>query len=125
MSGLKFTKSHEWVKIDNQEAVIGVTDYAQKQLGDIVFIELPNLGDTLNKDSQFGIVESIKAASELYAPLSGEVTEINEEVVANPQWLNEDPLGRGWLVKIKIENTAQVESLLDESSYYEFIEKEQ
>ena len=124
MSDLKFTKSHEWANIEGTEATIGITDYAQSQLGDIVFIELPQVGEKIEKSSQFGTIESTKAASELYAPLSGEVTEVNEDLVNNPQWINESPLDKGWMLKVNIADAGEAESLLDEASYKEFVDKE-
>lgn len=124
MDVLKFTKTHEWVKIKEGSAVVGITDYAQHQLGDIVFIELPPAGSKLDKASQLGTLESTKAAVEIYIPLSGEVKEVNNEVINNPQWINQDPFNKGWMVKIKIEKPEEIEQLLDESAYKEFIEKE-
>lgn len=124
MADLKFTKSHEWVSIEGSQAKIGVTDYAQSQLGDIVFIELPQKGARIEKSSQFGTIESTKAASELCAPLTGEVAEVNEELINNPQWINESAQDRGWMLKIKIEKPQEIEALIDEVAYKEFIEKE-
>lgn len=124
MDVLKFTKTHEWVKIKEGSAVVGITDYAQHQLGDIVFIELPPAGEKLKRDSQLGTLESTKAAAEIYVPLSGEVKEVNNEVISNPQWINQDPFNKGWMVKIKIEKPEEIEQLLDESAYKKFIEKE-
>jgi glycine cleavage system H protein len=124
MAELLFAKSHEWAKIEAHEAVIGISNYAQEQLGDIVFLELPKVGTKITQFSQFGTIESTKAASELYAPLSGEVIEVNTDLVNNPQWVNEDPFGRGWMIKIKIANAEEIKNLLDESSYKELIEKE-
>ena len=121
---MKFTKSHEWAKVDGDIATLGITDYAQQQLGDIVFIELPDVGKQLEQGSSFGTIESTKAASELYASLSGETIEVNNELVNNPQWINEDAQGRGWMVKVKINNLSELEGLLDESAYKELIEKE-
>ena len=105
-------------------ATFGITDYAQQQLGDIVFIELPDVGQQLEKGSSFGTIESTKAASELYASLSGETIEVNNELVNNPQWINEDAQGKGWMLKVKMNNPSELESLLDESAYKELIEKE-
>ena len=124
MNRLKFTKSHEWVKIEDQTATAGITDYAQKQLGDIVFIELPQIGDKVQKVSQLGTIESTKAASELYAPLSGEVIEVNSDLANNPQWVNESAQDKGWMVKIKIKNPAELEGLMDEDSYKKYVEEE-
>ncbi len=124
MATLKFSKTHEWAKIDANIAVIGISDHAQKALGDIVFIELPKIGAKLKANAQFGTIESTKAASELYSPLSGEVTEINKELLNNPQWVNESPFERGWMIKIKVENSNEPSSLMDEAVYKEFAAKE-
>lgn len=124
MSELKFTKSHEWVKVEGSIATVGITDYAQSQLGDIVFIELPKAGQSLKKSSQLGTIESTKAASELYAPISGEITRINSDLINNPQWINESALDKGWMAKVKLEDPAELDSLLDESAYRELVEKE-
>ncbi len=124
MSELKFTESHEWVKIDNATALVGITDYAQKQLGDIVFIELPSPGARVKRRSQFGTVESTKAASELYSPLSGEVIEVNKGLTDNPQWINESPFESGWMIKVKTEDRAELDALMDEAAYRQFLAKE-
>jgi glycine cleavage system H protein len=121
---LKFSKTHEWAKIEANTAIIGISDYAQKSLGDIVFIELPKPGAKLKANSQFGTIESTKAASELYSPLSGEVIEINKDLINNPQWVNESPQERGWMLKIKVENSNEAVSLMDEAPYKEFVAKE-
>lgn len=122
MTSLKYTKSHEWIKLEGDIATIGITEYAQSQLGDVVFIELPEKGTTFIQYSQFGTIESTKAASELYVPLSGEVVQVNSDLVNNPQWINEDPLVKGWMIKIKVKNTAEIESLLDEDTYRKCLE---
>ncbi len=124
MSELKFNKSHEWVKASDGNALIGISDHAQAELGDIVFIELPESGIKLEASAQFGTVESTKAASELYTPVGGEVVEVNDELVNNPQWINESPQDKGWMIKIKLEDPAQIDSLMDSAAYQEFIEKE-
>jgi len=124
MPDLKFTKSHEWVRVEGDVVTVGITDYAQSQLGDIVFIELPKPGDGIKKASQFGIIESTKAASELYAPISGKVTQINNDLVNNPQWINESALDKGWIAKVKLEDLTELDSLLDESAYKELVDKE-
>jgi len=124
MSTLKFSKTHEWAKIDNGTAVIGITDYAQKSLGDIVFIDLPKVKDKVKSTAQFGTIESTKAASELYSPLSGEVIEINKDLINNPQWVNESAVDRGWMIKIKIENSSELNNLMDEAAYKDFVAKE-
>jgi glycine cleavage system H protein len=124
MAELKFTQSHEWARIEADTATIGITDYAQSQLGDVVFIELPKPGDKIKKASQFGTVESTKAASELYAPVSGEVVQVNSDLINNPQWINESALDNGWMLKVKLENPAELDNLLDESAYKELVDKE-
>ncbi|MCK5392801.1 MAG: glycine cleavage system protein GcvH [Candidatus Omnitrophica bacterium] len=124
MIDLKFTKSHEWVKLDGEIVTIGITDYAQHQLGDVVFIELPEMGDKFDQGSQFGTIESTKAATELFIPLTGEVVEINSELSNNPQWVNETPLGKGWMIKIKVNILSEMGSLLDEGSYKKILEDE-
>jgi glycine cleavage system H protein len=124
MGNLKFSKTHEWAKIENETAIIGITDYAQHSLGDIVFIELPKPGAKIKQSVQFGTIESTKAASELYTPLSGEVIGINNDLVNSPQWVNEDPLGKGWMIKIKVSDSKELDSLMDEATYKEFVAKE-
>lgn len=124
MIDLKFTKSHEWVKLDGEIVTIGITDYAQHQLGDVVFIELPEMGDKFDQGSQFGTIESTKAATELFIPLTGEVVEINSELSNNPQWVNENPLGKGWMIKIKVNILSEMDSLLDEGAYKKILEDE-
>lgn len=124
METLRFGKSHEWVKVEGDVATIGISDYAQKQLGDIVFIELPDVGTSLEQAKQFGTIESTKAANELYSPISGEVIEVNSDLVNSPQLINEDPFGKGWMMKVKLSDTAQLDSLLDEAGYKELVAKE-
>jgi len=112
LSKFKFTKTHEWITLDsNNSAKIGITDHAQKELGDIVFIELPSVGTVVSQGKQFGTIESTKAASELYSPASGEVTEVNNLVSANPQLVNKNPYCEGWMIKIKIKNVKELDSL--------------
>jgi glycine cleavage system H protein len=124
MESIKYSRSHEWVKIEDDTASIGISEHAQKALGDIVFIELPKVGSKVLQLERFGIVESTKAASELFAPLSGEVIEINTELLNNPQWINEDPLNKAWMIKIKIKNIQETTSLMDEVAYKNYIAKE-
>ncbi len=119
---LKYTKEHEWIKIENDEGVIGITDYAQDQLGDIVYVELPEAGETFNAMESFGSIDSVKTSSELYIPVSGEVIEVNEDVIDRPELVNEDPYGKGWLIKIRITNPEDLKNLLDASAYRTFIE---
>lgn len=124
MKPLRFTKSHEWISLADHIGIIGITDYAQSQLGDIVFIELPRLGEKIKQSAKFGTIESTKAASELYSPASGEVIAINNDLISNPQWINESPFEKGWMLKIKIENQKELEQLMDEVTYQDFIKKE-
>lgn len=124
MANLKFSKTHEWAKIENDIAVIGISEYAQKSLGDIVFVDLPKVGVKIKQSSQFGTIESTKAASEVYTPLSGEVIEINKDLINSPQWINEDPFGKGWMAKIKIEDSKEIDRLMDEKAYKDFVAKE-
>ncbi|OPX28627.1 MAG: glycine cleavage system protein H [Candidatus Omnitrophica bacterium 4484_171] len=124
MAEVKFTKTHEWVKIEGEIATVGITNHAQSELGDIVFVELPSAGDKVKSKEQLATIESTKAAAEVYAPISGEITEINSELSQNPQFINEDPYGKGWMVKIKIDNAGDIPEFMDEASYNNFIEKE-
>ncbi len=120
---LKYTKSHEWVKVEGNKAKIGITYHAQEQLHDIVYVELPNVGDELSKGETMGVVESVKAASDIYAPLSGKVVAVNDEVVDRPELLNEDPY-KYWLVEIEIANPSEVEELLNAEEYKKVVEEE-
>lgn len=117
MARLLYSKSHEWASVEGDIATIGITSHAQRQLGDIVFVELPLAGSAFVQFTQFGTIESTKAASELYIPLSGEIIEVNSELSNNPQWVNEDPLGKGWMIKIKIQDPSETGNLLDEAAY--------
>ncbi|MDA3930990.1 MAG: glycine cleavage system protein GcvH [Prolixibacteraceae bacterium] len=119
---LKYTKEHEWVKIDGDVATVGITEYAQGELGDIVFVEIETEGETLEKDETFGTVEAVKTVSDLFMPIGGEITEKNELLDDAPETINKDPYGKGWMVKIKITNSAQVEELLDAIAYKNLIE---
>lgn len=114
---LKYTKDHEWLKLEGDEATIGITDHAQEALGDITFVELPAVGDSFSQHDTFGVVESVKAASDLYMPVSGEVIAVNEELESAPESVNDDPYESGWIVKIKLSDPAEVDSLLDASAY--------
>jgi glycine cleavage system H protein len=114
---LRYTKDHEWVRVDGDEATVGITTYAADQLGDIVFVELPQAGQTLEQFATFGVVESVKAVSDLYAPLSGEVLEANERLAEAPELVNGDPFGEGWMIRVKVADPAQVEALLDAGAY--------
>lgn len=118
---LKYTKDHEWVRVEGDVAVIGITDFAQGELGDIVFVEVETEGETLDKEETFGSVEAVKTVSDLFMPISGEIVEFNEEVESNPEIVNEDPYGQGWMVKVKISDTAELDDLLDASAYQELV----
>jgi glycine cleavage system H protein len=120
-SNLKYTKDHEWVLIDGDIAIVGITDFAQKELGDIVYVEVETLDQTLNKDEVFGTVEAVKTVSDLFLPLSGEIIEFNDELESNPEDVNSDPYGKGWMVKVKISNAAEVEELLSSDAYKQLI----
>ncbi len=121
MPNLKFTTDHEWIRVEGDTAVIGITDYAQQQLGDVVFVELPDVGKVLERGKDAAVVESVKAASEVYAPIDGEVTEINPLLQDQPDTVNSDPHGAGWFFKIKLSDTAQLDALLDETQYKNMI----
>jgi glycine cleavage system H protein len=114
---LKYTKDHEWVKVDGDVATVGITDFAQKELGDIVYVEVDTLDQTLDKDEVFGTVEAVKTVSDLFLPLTGEIIEFNEELEANPELVNSDPYGAGWMVKIKISDASEIETLFDAEQY--------
>ncbi|MGL2962945.1 glycine cleavage system protein GcvH [Flavobacterium sp. RSB2_4_14] len=120
-SNLKYTKDHEWVLIEGDVATVGITDFAQKELGDIVYVEVETLDQTLDKDEVFGTVEAVKTVSDLFLPLSGEIIEFNDDLEANPEAVNSDPYGKGWMVKVKIANTAEVEELLSSDAYKQLI----
>ncbi len=119
---LKFTKDHEWLRIEGDVATVGITTHAQEQLGDLVFVELPEPGARLEKGSAVAVVESVKAASDVYAPVSGEVTEVNQAIANEPSLVNSDPLGNGWFFKIKIADSSQLADLLDEKAYEALLE---
>ncbi len=116
-ANLRYTKSHEWIKIDGDIATIGITDHAQSELGDIVYVDLPTPGRAVAAEQSFGTVESVKTVSDLYSPLTGEVTEINETLGAQSELVNSDPYGTGWLVKMKLTNPSEAESLLSPEVY--------
>ena len=124
MSALKFTKDHEWVRIEGDVAVVGITDFAQQQLGDVVFVELPDVGKALESGKDAAVVESVKAASEVYAPIDGTVTEINPALVDDPSTVNSDPEGAGWFFKVKISDPAQFDALMDDAAYKTLIAEE-
>jgi len=121
---LKYTEEHEWVLVENETVTVGITDFAQDQLGDVVFVELPEVGDQLETGKPLGVVESVKAVSDVYAPLSGEVVEVNTDLPDEPEMLNTSPYEDGWMVKIKLADPGELEDLLDAASYQEFIEQD-
>lgn len=116
-TNLKYTKDHEWVSVDGEIATIGITDFAQGELGDIVYVEIETEGETLDAEEVFGSVEAVKTVSDLFLPLSGEIIEFNTELEANPELVNSDPYGKGWMVKVKISNESEISNLLDASAY--------
>ena len=116
-SDLKYTKDHEWVSIDGDIATVGITDFAQGELGDIVYVEVETVDETLDKEEVFGPVEAVKTVSDLFLPLSGEIIEFNENLEAEPEKVNTDPYGEGWMIKIKISNPDEIEELLDDAAY--------
>ncbi len=122
--GLRYSKEHEWVATEDSVATIGVTDFAQDQLGEIVYVELPSVGDKVSKDDPVGVIESVKAVSDIFAPVSGTVTEVNQELAESPEIINEDPYGDGWLIKIRISDGAELDDLMDNDEYQEAIAAE-
>lgn len=118
---LKYTKDHEWTKVEGDTAVIGITDFAQSALGDIVFVELPAVGKTLNSHQAFGVVESIKSVSDLYSPVSGTVVEVNSGLQDTPELCNAEPYGAAWMIKVKLSNAQEINSLLSASDYQNFL----
>jgi glycine cleavage system H protein len=121
MSTVRFTKDHEWIRLDGDVATVGITDYAQQQLGDVVYVDLPEIGKTLAKNGEAAVVESVKAASEVYAPVSGEVVETNGALEGAPATVNEDAQGRGWFLKLKVANPGEIDDLMTEPQYKEFL----
>jgi len=122
---LHYAQSHEWVRIDGDVGTIGITDHAQKELGEIVYLELPEVGHVFNADEEFGTVESVKAVSELFSPISGEVTEVNKAAVAEPGIVNDDPFGDGWLIRIKLSTDEEVGKLMTAEQYAEYVASEE
>lgn len=117
LENLKYTKNHEWVKIDGNEALIGISDFAQHELGDIVFVDVPTVGETLKQDETFGSIEAVKTVSDMYMPANGEVLEFNEALEADPAIINTDPYGEGWIIKVKILNPSELNDLMDAAAY--------
>ena len=122
MSEVRYSKDHEWVKVDGDTATVGITHYAQEQLGDVVFVELPEVGKKVEQGKELATVESVKAASEVYAPISGEVIEVNNALTDAPATVNEEAQGKGWFAKLKIADKGQVAALMDEAAYKKFVE---
>ena len=118
---LKYTKEHEWVKIDDDILMVGITDHAQSELGDIIFIEFPDLNKMISKDEPFGTIEAVKTVADLFAPVSGKIIEINQDLEDNPEIVNSDPYGQGWIVKITDFDKSQLDALLDSNNYEEII----
>lgn len=116
-SELKYTKDHEWVKVEGDTAIIGITDFAQGELGDIVYVEVEKEGDSLDKEATFGTVEAVKTVSDLFMPISGEVIEFNKALEANPESVNNDPYGKGWMIKVKIADSSEISGLLSADQY--------
>ncbi|MBK9185785.1 MAG: glycine cleavage system protein GcvH [Moraxellaceae bacterium] len=121
---LKYATSHEWVRLEGDIAIVGITDHAQEALGDLVFVELPDLGDTVNAGDEAGVVESVKAASDIYAPVSGEVVEVNPALEDTPELINSDPYGEGWMYKIRVSDMAELDDLLSADEYDEQVATE-
>ncbi len=122
MAIVKYTKEHEWIRVEEGVGVVGITEYAQEQLGDIVYVELPEVGAGMTKGAEAAVVESVKAASEIYAPVGGEVTEVNQNLADNPGTVNTDAMGEGWFFKMKIADTGEVARLMDGVDYQEYVE---
>ena len=122
MSTYRFTRDHEWVRLDGDLAIVGITDYAQSQLGDVVYVELPEIGHRVEKGKEAAVVESVKAASEVYAPVSGEVAQVNDMLTADPARVNADPMGEGWFLKLRLAHPRELDGLLDEDAYKRFVE---
>lgn len=120
-SNLKYTKEHEWIKVEGDTALVGVTFYAQKELGDIVFVEIETEGETVEKDEPFGTIEAVKTVSDLFMPVTGEIMEVNELINDQPELVNKDPYGDGWMIKIKISNPSELDELLDSTAYQALI----
>ncbi len=119
-----YTRQHEWVRISEGQAIVGITDYAQKELGDVVFVELPKIGDHFDTNEPFGSVESVKAVSEVFCPLAGKILEVNQELVGSPELVNSDPYGDAWFLKLEISNIEEAKDLLNAEEYEEFVAEE-
>jgi glycine cleavage system H protein len=122
---LKYTREHEWLLVEDKVATVGITDFAQEQLGDVVFVELPAVGDKVTKDEAMGVIESVKAVSDVYAPVSGKVLEVNDDLPENTEMVNEDPYGDGWMVKIEISDPSEIADLLSAAEYEQFVSEQE
>jgi glycine cleavage system H protein len=122
MSQLRYTNDHEWVRVEGDAAIVGISDYAQEQLGDVVFVELPDVGVSFKQNDYAAVVESVKAASEIYAPISGEILSVNGDLADAPETLNSDPTGNGWMFKISISDAGEIDTLMDEAAYKAYVE---
>ena len=118
---IKYSKDHEWIRVDGNEGVVGISDYAQGSLGDIVFVELPDVGASFSKNDEVAVVESVKAASEIYTPVGGEITAVNEDLAGDPALVNSSPMEDGWFYKIKISDPSELDGLMDEAAYNEYV----
>ena len=123
-SDLKYSREHEWIRMEGNLATIGITDYAQEELGDIVNVELPEEGDEIHKEEAFGAVESVKASSEVFSPLSGKIAEVNEPLMDAPEMINEDPYDEGWMIKIELSDSTELDDLLDAEGYEQYMKEE-
>ena len=121
---LKYSQTHEWVKVDKDIATVGITDFATKKLTDLVYVELPSIGAKVNKSASFGVVESVKAVSDLYSPVSGKVVKVNEKLSKEPEIITQDPYGKGWMIEVEIEDETELDTLMDSEEYGEFVKKE-
>jgi len=122
---LKYTKTHEWAKVDNNIATVGVTEFAVKQLADLVYVELPSAGEKVTKNAPFGSIESVKAVSDLNSPVTGQVIQVNEDLPAKPELITNDPYGEGWMIKVEMEKLAELDTLMDSEKYEELVKKEE
>jgi glycine cleavage system H protein len=121
--GLLYTSEDEWIRVDGDKAIIGLTDYAQDSLSDIVYVELPEVGDTISEGDSFGVVESVKAAADLFMPIDGEVLEVNNDLIDAPEILNSDPYGEGWMIKVAVHDASQLENLMDSKAYGDYCDQ--
>ena len=121
---LFYTENHEWISMDDKEAVVGITEHAQEELGDIVFVELPSVEEEIDQFEEFGVIESVKAVSDVFMPVSGIIVEVNEELMDKPEMINEDPYGSGWLIKIEVKDKGELDELMDSTEYEAFLKEE-